>query len=457
MTSAAPVSASRRRPRAFGSRGGSAFPRPAPWAVAGLALVPVLLTLAHLMFGANQAAASAWLTAAIGLALLAGLATPLRRELASLRGLTVPALLFAAVLAAALLSLTPWGPGGPHPVWAWAGVEPGALTIDRSATQLEIVKHLGLACVFGLGALQAARRGAGQTAVELVVWVGAAYAAISLLTFLSGLQIAPGRRLTGGFLSANSGGTLFGVLIVLSLSVLLRDWRRSEGRDLSSRLTATAMPIAALVLAAACLLLTASRMALVATLIATSALLIWSLAGRRRGRGAVAVGAALLIVVAGVLVWGGNDLLWARLGQEDPGLSGRAELFAVHWQAFLASPLTGWGLGSFDAVNLQMMTAETAPQLWTIRATHNVYLQWLEEAGLIGAAPMFLLIAWLLVDAAWRARRGGPGQTILIGLVCANLVVLLHGLTDFALQVPSIAAFWSLLLGFQFGFGRGGA
>ena len=76
------------------------------------------------------------------------MATPLRKGLAALDGLDLAALLFALVLAMALLSLSPFSPGGSHPIWAWAGVTPGSGTINRSATLLEIVKLLGLACAF---------------------------------------------------------------------------------------------------------------------------------------------------------------------------------------------------------------------------------------------------------------------------------------------------------------------
>lgn len=421
----------------------------------GLGAAPALLTVAHLLFGANQSAASAWLTAGLGAALLVGIASPLRRGTIELDGVALPLVLFGAVLATAIWSLTSWGPGGAHPAWAWAGIEQGALTVDRSATGLEIVKLLGLASIFVLGAMQAVRRRNAQATVEVIVWIGAAYAAISLVSFLSGTQLAQGGRLSGGFLSANSGGTVFGLLTVLSVALLLRDWKRTAARGLSQRLTGLAVPTAATVLTTVCLLLTASRMGLVATLLATSVLLVWTLAGRRGGRSGIAVASGLLIIVSAVLALGGNDLLWARLGQDDPTLGGRAELFTAHWKAFVASPLFGWGLGSFDVVNMQMMTAETVASLWNSRATHNVYLQWLEEAGLIGALPMFALVGCIVTPAALRARRTGSGQTLLIGLVCANLVVLIHGLTDFALQVPSIAAFWSLLLGLQFGFGQG--
>lgn len=454
MSSTALATARERRAPAFGARRGPE--RRPEWPVlAGLAGLPVLLTLAHLVFGANQSAASAWLTVLLGAALLIGLSTSLRHSLGDLEALKGPLLLFFLVIAVAGWSLTPWGPGGAHPVWGWAGVTPGSLTIDRGATRLEIVKLLGLACAFGLGALQGVRRDRAQATVELIVWIGGVYAAISLVSFLSGAQVAQGGRLSGGFLSANSGATVFGVLTVLGLALFLRAWSRTEGLGRTRRITAAAAPVACMALTAVCLMLTASRMALVATLFAAGALLVWTLASRKRNRSAIGAGAGLLIAVAAVLLVGGNDLLWSRLAEGQTGLGDRAELFAVHWGAFTASPLLGWGLGSFDAVNLQLMTADNAADLWHIRATHNVYLQWLEEAGLIGAVPMFLLIVVIIAGAAMRSGTG-RGQTLLIGLVCTNVVVLIHGLTDFGLQVPSVAAFWSFLLGLQFGFGRGG-
>lgn len=454
MTSTPLASARERRAPAFGARRGPE--RRPPWpALTALAGLPVLLTVAHLFFGANQPAASAWLTALLGAALLVGLMTPLRRSLDDLDALAAPALLFGLVIAVAAWSLTPWGPGGAHPVWGWAGVTPGSLTIDRGATRLEIAKLLGLACAFGLGALQGVRRDRAKATVELVVWIGGAYAVIALVSFLSGTQVAQGGRLSGGFLSANSGGTVFGILTVLGLTLFLRAWSRTEGRGRTARLTAAAAPVACLALTAVCLMLTASRMALVATLFASGALLVWTLVSRKRNRSAIGAAAGLLLAVAALLMVGGNDLLWSRLAEGQSGLGDRSHLFSVHWAAFTASPLFGWGLGSFDAVNLQLMTAETAPDLWHIRATHNVYLQWLEEAGLAGAVPMFLLIGMIVASAVMRSGTG-RGQTLLIGLTCANVVVLIHGLTDFGLQVPSIAAFWSFLLGLQFGFGRGG-
>lgn len=420
----------------------------------GLMVLPLIFCLAHLTFGANQSAAALWLTAILSLALLVVLATPLRAGLHDLTPALPLGLFFLLVIGVALWSLTPWTPGGPHPLWAWAGVEPGAATVDRSATLIEIAKLLGFASVFVVGALQGVRRDRAQATVEAIVWVGGVYAAVSLLTFLAGTQVAQGSRLTGGFLSANSGATVFGILLVTGVAVFLRSWKRTVGQGISRRITEAAVPLAGLSLFLVCLLLTASRMGLAASTFALAVLLIWEMASSGRARAPAMAGAALLIGLGLVLAFNGNDLLWTRVGGIEGDVGLRAQVFTAHWAAIINSPLFGYGLGSFDAVNSQIMTGETFRALWSIRATHNVYVQWLQEAGLVGAVPMFALIGLILIVSVLRAASG-RGGTLHLGLVCASLVVLVHGLTDYALQVPSIAAFWAFLLGLQLTYGRG--
>jgi O-antigen ligase len=454
MTAEVLESPRRKRSPAFGSSSRTERRLPLGWWV-GLMTLPVIFCLAHLTFGANQPAAALWFTAILGIALVVSLASPLRRGLFDLAPTWPLAGLLLVVIGVALWSLTPFTPGGPHPLYEWAGNGVGVASIDRGATVVEIVKLLGLAAAFAVGALQGVSRSRGQATIEGLVWAGGAYAAVSLVTFLAGVQVAQGGgRLSGGFLSFNNGATVFGILVVLSLSVFLRAWKRTDGLGVSKRLTKTAVSLSCLSLAAVCLILTASRMGLVATAIALVVLLLWETASSAKGRVPIWIGTVLLLAVGGVLTFSGNDLIWTRVGGIDADVDVRGQIFSAHWQAFLASPLFGYGLGSFDAINTQIMTGETVGNLWVIRATHNVYLQWLEEAGIVGAAPIFLLVGLTLVFSAWRAL-GGKGKGLQRGLVCASLVVLVHGLTDYALQVPSIAGFWAFLLGLGFAFGQG--
>lgn len=453
MTAEVLNSPRRKRPPAFGSSSRAERRIPLGWRV-GLLALPSVFSLAHVAFGANQTAAALWFTAILGLALTVTLASPLRQGLFDLAPTWPLISLFLAVIVVALWSVTPFLPGGAHPLYGWAGMSGGTGSIDGGATVVEIAKLLGLAAAFLAGALQGLRRSYGQATLEGVVWGGGVYAAISLIIFLSGAQVAEASRLSGGFLSANSGATTFGILIVLSLSVFLRGWKRTEGLGASRRLTRTAVPLSALALCSVCLILTASRMGLAATVAALAVLLLWETASSRQGRAAVWTGSAFLISIGLVLVLGGNDLLWTRIDVIDADADIRGEILATHWQAFLASPLFGYGLGTFDAINTQFMSAENIDTTWSIRAVHNVYLQWLEEAGIVGAAPMFLLVGLVLVITLTRAL-GGQGKGLHRGLLCASLVVLVHGLTDYALQVPSIAGFWAFLLGLGFAFGQG--
>lgn len=419
-----------------------------------LLLVPALLAGVHLTSGANEWVAGQWMAAASALALLIAMATPLRRGAADMRPTAPLAILFGLTLLTALWTLTPWAPGGPHPIWAWAEVSPGSTTVNRTNTILEIVKLMGLGCVFAVGALQGWRRNQGQATADGVLWVGAAYAAVSLMIFGAMSQSLPGTRLTGGFLSSNTGATVFGVLTVLGLGAVLRGLKTGSGEGLAERLPAITIPAACLLLCGLCLVLTASRAGAASTAAAAAVLLVWHAMENRTQRWTVALLGLVMIAAALALLLMGRGDMFGRLDGVGADVAFRAPIMEAHWQAFLASPMLGYGLGSFEAINQQLMTAANVDVLWNVRATHNVYLQWLEEAGLVGALPMFALIGVILVCAIRRSFRLRTGRTQHHALVAANLVVLIHGAFDFGLQVPSVAAFWAFLLGLQFAFGQ---
>jgi O-antigen ligase len=419
-----------------------------------LGVFPALLFAAHLFFGANHVVAAQWLTLILALGLIVALARrDNRRDIASVAPLWPLAGLFGLTLVVAAWTLTPWPQNYAAPIWAEVGL-PAAITVNRSATLLEISKLLGLACAFAVGCVQGARAGRGRATFDAILALGSAYAVIALLSFLSGAQVMDTGRLSGGFLSANSGATVFGLLTVLALANLIRRWRKATHSSVVIKLGALAVPLAYVLLFVTCLLLTASRMGVAATAIAAGALLLWDMIENQGRRLSILIGGGVIALVGVVLLLRGNDLLWARFDALDRDILVRGTIFKAHWAAFLDAPLFGYGLGTFNDVNSLIMTPETYKDLWLIRAAHNVYIQWLEEAGVLGAAPMFLLIATIIALSAWRVAQGHVSQTVQRGLVASSLVILIHGTTDYALQTPSIAAFWAFLLGLQFAFGQ---
>lgn len=371
----------------------------------------------------------------------------MRRALVNAPGLKAAAWAFAVTVAVAVWTLTPWVPGGAHPAWSYVGGL-GASTLDRASTFLEILKLLGAGCLFAAGYGLGRTDDRARLILNTFVAVGGAYALWSIV-HLMGTRESGLERLSGSFKSANTAATFFGVLIAVTVSLAI-----TAGRPRSSRPSlkdyAPAGPYWALMLLfGACLFLTASRGGAVAAAVGLLAFFgLEALAGRvhlKLGGGALVAAGALLLLQ--------GPLLLSRVALHDS--DGRQAMFGVYWRVFQDSPLFGYGLGTFDALNKMQLNAANYDALWSTRAAHNVYLQWLLEGGMIGALPMFAAVA-LVLWATWRGLgRRHRSTTLIRGLLAADAVVLVHGATDFALQVPGFMSLFAFLLGLQLGLANG--
>ena len=420
--------------------------------------VVLLLFLEHLAFGGGRREIALGFAAVQGLALavLILVAPWARQALARPIGLRVPAIAFGVVVLVALWSLTPWVPGGPHPVWTYVQA-PAAAAIDKSAVLIQLIQLSALACVFLLGWILGADDDRARYLFGVLVLAAGGFAVWAFLqhlvdpAVLFGVVPMPASevRLTAAFLSANTAGTWFGVAVLLTACALvdrLRD--RSGPGSLGRALQRGAGVLVALAFCSACLILTASRGALAATALALVVFFGWEAAARRwRLIGPAGLGMLGLVLGLAALLMIGGTPFFERLLHVGQDVAGRRQISEAHWHAFLASPWMGYGLGSFDAIDKLITTGPNYAVLWIIHAAHNVYLQWLEEAGLLGAVPMFFCIAWLVAVMARGSVRRTRLTTWLRGLVAASLVILIHGATDYALQVPSMATFWAFLLG----------
>src|SRR5690606_12647830 len=122
-----------------------------------------------------------------------------RRDLDRLRPAWLLLGLFSAVLAVAVFTLTPWSPGAVAEIWAWTDGAQSS-SINRSATILEMVKLVGLAAPFLVGCVAGVRVESARGLYAVILGLGAVYAAVSLLAFLSSASVqGSGARLGGGF------------------------------------------------------------------------------------------------------------------------------------------------------------------------------------------------------------------------------------------------------------------
>ena len=429
----------------------------------GLALVVAVLVAAHLVFGANRTDVALEFAVVYGLGFLVlrYLTAWGRAAAARWSGLAVPAVLFVIMMLAAAQAMTPWAVGGPNPVWTYVPSAMPAAVLDRSAVLIEMVKLCGLACLFCIGALigQDAERGRRFLHIFLIVMgVYAAWAFVSHLadprTVMGVAKIFHRNRLTASFLSANTAATLLGYVGVLTAALLLERVREASraGWRLDRVASAGGPALIALAVILVSVLLTASRAGLAATFAGLVIFAIWELFAqpwRKPSRQTLMIGGGVLVGVIALVF--AADLVSSRLANLTTDSAIRRELFDSHWRAFLASPWSGYGLGNFYAINRMIENPINYATLSYVRALHNVYIQWLEEGGLTAALPMFACIAWILGSTALGAHRRRRMTSWMRALVAASAVILIHGATDYALQVPSIAATWACLLGLGFG------
>ena len=357
-----------------------------------------------------------------------------------------PGLLFAVVLVAVAWPLTPFGPGGAHPVWRYLGDHGGAITVDRSTLVLNILRLLGLACLF----LASQIIGASETRRRALFWwllMGLAVFAVGAI--IDHVSLRAGTRLRATLLSPNSAASLMGVGLVFAAMFLSQAIQKTGGSVRLEKLGLDAsLSVAAAAIFAVALAMTASRGGIFSTVVGLAVLLTWQVLAQGRRVRAIAIvgGAAALLVAIGVAMRSA-DLTAQRLQTLDGDIAVRKMIFDAHWQAFRSSPWFGFGLGSFPVVNQMIMTSANLPVLFDVRASHNLYLQWLEEGGVVGAT---LMGAWLLIALGRIAVQGvklGTSAALARAGVAAAILVLAHGFSDFAVQVPALQTLFAIGLG----------
>lgn len=416
-----------------------------------------LIVRALCVDGANSASAAGNFSAGLMFLVLGVLAAVaperLRRQLererfalAALGGLLVFVGLTLVPLPAALA----------HPIYGQLGLAWGARSIAPYRAIEGLAALSGPVAAYAVGALVAKSREDRDLIGRILLVGGLIWSLIAFALFFRSLAEA-GPRLAAG-VGANGACTTAGTFAVLALADILRQ-RDRRARHASVAGPRVALPgadlvlraplgVAVLVLSLAAALLTQSRAGLASTCLGlVLTFVLYAKTGQQRARHRLTPIAATL-ALAGFLILAAAQIAISRVGGalgED--FATRLQLMQVHAHAFLDQPLFGHGLNSFHEINAHY----AAPVSWlstrSVGAAHNIYIQWLEETGLIGGALMALILAPLL----WRAGRVLPNRSSArawaAGAVGVAAVCGLHGLVDFGLEIPAVATLFAFVLG----------
>ena len=101
---------------------------------------------------------------------------------------------------------------------------------------------------------------------------------------------------------------------------------------------------------------------------------------------------------------------------EEGKMARRELIFPMAWELFLERPVLGWGI---TEAQYELGARLAHPEEYTKNA-HNLFLNTLITAGLLGGIPLFAAIL-LTIIGAWKARRGTRG---ILPLSMVTLVIV---------------------------------
>jgi len=390
------------------------------------------------------------------------------------RTVGVPLFLAALALVWGIVQLVPYVPTAwSHPVWSIAsdGLKQNltaTISLDPWRTEAELMKLCGYAMAGWIGYALSRDSIRARRLYAAIIAVGVFYVLYAwLFGFLDWHQFqifysAPdiGNRISAPFVNRNTLATYAGMISLCcglklielgNRAVLLERGRRHFLLSVVEFAFGSGVAmLVATVLSFSLVIATGSLGGTIATISAIVAMVALSLSARLReklDRATAITMSVLALSVIGLVVLSGSELA-ARLSEVATTGSLSEELRVSLWTASERmtrdAPLLGLGLGTYEKA--YPLYAQTFFPVVVDKA-HNDFLELAAGWGLPAAITWLTALGWL----AWRCFRGvfvrsrdrmyplvGFGATVLVGV---------HSMFDFSLQIPAVALLYAVLLG----------
>jgi O-antigen ligase len=136
----------------------------------------------------------------------------------------------------------------------------------------------------------------------------------------------------------------------------------------------------------------------------------------------------------------GNYSTDLRSRLSDPSNNGRLEMWRIAWHEFKAAPVLGQGAGTFQDSFLEHRTTDQ----FVVNA-HSLYMETLDELGVVGLVLLLAVILAILVRAATRSR--GPDRALYAGVFALMLAWALETGIDWDWQMPVVTVVFFALGG----------
>jgi len=379
------------------------------------------------------------------------------------------ALMFGIVLLWVIIQASPFTPRSwHHPIWleaskALGGTYSGKISLDPSETMSVFLRLLWYATVFWLALQMGRNSNYVRTSLRLIAWTGLAYAAYGLLVKFTGWEMVLWVKkfvyqtdVTGTFINKNSFAAHAGTSLICVTALLIDSIVNisSAEANKAGRLAAAVNQligqnwylILSWVVIFSAIILSNSRAGLVCSVIGVMALIVaLSFSKAVSSRVGRWFGVIVVLAIAGIFVVSGDTIQrsFKYVGEQTHS---RTAIYVTTLEMIGDAPVLGMGLGTYPQV-FQIYRKSGREHRVPARKAHNTYL---ENAAELGVPAAILLVAALgivflmCIKGVGSRRRNvvlpaiGIGATVLLGL---------HSIVDFSLQIPGIAASYAFILG----------
>lgn len=131
----------------------------------------------------------------------------------------------------------------------------------------------------------------------------------------------------------------------------------------------------------------------------------------------------------------------------DPSSNGRVQLWRVAWHGFESAPLLGHGAGSFVDI-----WAQKRPMAMYVQDAHSLYMEVLDELGIVGLVLLVAVILTALVCALRHAR--GPSRPLYAAAFALMLAWVIHAGFDWDWEMPAVSIVFFVVVGAMLARGR---
>ena len=239
----------------------------------------------------------------------------------------------------------------------------------------------------------------------------------------------------GPFVNRNHYAGLINMLIMIGLGIMFTR-QKLERRLLFGFLT---------VIMSVSLFLSLSRAGIISYFVAITSFTFLLLKNKMKNKKILAI-SAFVVILCLYLIYLGIDPIIDRFYKADIDSKARFVIWADTLEAFKDFLFTGTGLGTFVYI-YPLYSSRTIS--FICDHTHNDYLEYLVELGLIGMS-ILLSILFLYIKAIFPAEKSSKQKIYNYAFLSSILTIAVHSVFDFNLHIPSNALMFSAILGFAY-------